>query len=103
MGGGVRPPPTHTPHLDPPTPFTHPQAAGVRYQADIVLEQAEDSIHGVGQAICERAEELGAGEPRCRWLASWLAAWLVGWLGGFRLGRWFVGWLTHCRGCVWES
>lgn len=37
-----------------------PQAAGVPYQIDVIVEACDDSVAGVGQAICEKAEELGA-------------------------------------------
>lgn len=44
-----------------PTP---PQAAGVPYRADIIVEACDESVAGVGQAICDKAEELGAAVVR---------------------------------------
>ena len=36
------------------------RAAGVRHVAEVVVEPVEDSVAGVGRAVCARAEALGA-------------------------------------------
>lgn len=37
-----------------------PMIKGVEYTSDVLLEPTEDSVAGVGRAICSRADELEA-------------------------------------------
>lgn len=36
------------------------QVAGIPYQVEVLMEATDESVSGVGDSICKRAEELGA-------------------------------------------
>ncbi|KAL4438688.1 hypothetical protein ABPG77_006292 [Micractinium sp. CCAP 211/92] len=66
------------------------KAAGVPYQIDVIVEACDESVAGVGQAICEKAEELGAA-------AVVLGSHMSGGLMQFMLGSVATHVAHHCR------
>lgn len=49
-----------SPPVPPIIPFTLLQEAGIPYQVEVLMEATDESVSGVGDSICKRAEELGA-------------------------------------------
>lgn len=66
------------------------KAAGVPYRADIIVEACDESVAGVGQAICDKAEELGAA-------VVVLGSHMSGGLMEFMLGSVATHVAHHCR------
>lgn len=52
------------PIIRPITQQTNMQAAGVKYEVDIIVEETDESVGGVGEAICAKADELQAAAVR---------------------------------------
>ncbi len=48
------------PSTSQPLPLLSWQEAGISYEVEVLVEATDESVSGVGDSICKRAEELGA-------------------------------------------